>query len=396
MKLIRVAVIGGKLQGVEACYLARKAGWRTRLVDRNADAIARALCDEFTVSDLSRMPELERALDSVDLVLPALEDPDALDGLHRYCAAADIPLAFDPRAYRISSSKIASDRLFADWGISAPRPWPEAGFPLIAKPSTSSGSRGVRLIRNLDQLRTAFPTPDAAAGWVIQEYLSGPSYSLEVIAAEGRTRCFLVTDLFMDACYDCKRVMAPTDLSAELIAEFESIGLEIAKAIDLRGIMDVEVILNDGRLKVLEIDARLPSQTPTAVYWSSGVNLVQVLGEAACGAGPPLPTAASVACRAVVYEHIQITPGVMQIGGEHLMADCGVLRLHSDFFGADEALTDYEPGRDDWRATLIIAGCGRKDAWDKRCGVLSAIRRAFGLEQFLDPEPSAPFGEGIT
>jgi pyrrolysine biosynthesis protein PylC len=386
---MRVAVVGGKLQGVEACYLARKAGWHIRLVDRRPDVIARSLCDEFVVSELTRGQDLSRAVGGIDLILPALEDQEALDGLNRFCAAAGIPLAHDPRAYRLSSSKIASDRLFADRGIPAPKPWPEAGFPLIAKPSNSSGSRGIRIIRNMDQLRAAFPAGEAAGDWVVQEYLAGPSYSLEVVAAGGRVRCFQVTDLFMDAGHDCKRVTAPTELPAGLVDEFERIGRAIAEAIDLRGLMDVEVILNHGRLKVLEIDARLPSQTPTAVFWSSGANLVQVLGEAVCGAGLPLAPA-SAAGRAVVYEHIQVSPGLLKTGGEHMMASSGVLRLHSDFYGADEALTDYEPGRDDWRATLINAGSNRREAWHKRCEVLAAIRRTFGIGRFLDPEPSAP------
>lgn len=386
---MRVAVVGGKLQGVEACYLARKAGWHIRLVDRRADVLARNLCDEFVVSDLMREQDVGRVLGGVDLVFPALEDQEALDGLNRFCAAAGIPLAFDPRAYRLSSSKIASDKLFADLGIPAPKPWPEADFPLIAKPSGSSGSRGIRIIGNMDQLREAFPAGEAAADWVLQEYLCGPSYSLEVAAAGGCARCFQVTDLFMDADHDCKRVTAPTALPAGFVDEFERIGRAIAEAIDLQGLMDVEVILNGGRLKVLEIDARLPSQTPTVVFWSTGVNLVRVLGEAACGVELPFPPI-SAAGQAVVYEHIEVNAGLLQTGGEHMMAGCGILRQQSDFYGADEALTDYEPGRDDWRATLIIADGNPTAAWRKRCEVLADIRRTFGIGRFLDPEPIAP------
>ena len=386
---MRLAVVGGKLQGVEACYLALKAGWHTRLVDRHPDALARGLCDEFVLSDLAREQDMRRVFGGVDLVLPALEDQGALEALCRFCAAAGLPLAFDPQAYRVSSSKIASDQLFADRGIAAPKPWPEAGFPLIAKPSNGSGSRGIRILRSMEQLCAAFPDEEASAGWVLQEYLHGPSYSLEVAAAGGRIRCFQVTDLFMDEAYDCKRVTAPTELPAGLVAEFERIGRTIAEAVGLRGLMDVEVILDGGRLNVLEIDARLPSQTPTAVFWSSGVNLVQILGEAACGAELPPPPASS-ACRAVVYEHIRVSPGLLQTGGEHMMAGSGVLRLHSDFYGADEALSDYAPARDDWRATLIVAGGSRREAWHKRCEVMADIRRTFALGRFLESEPTDP------
>jgi pyrrolysine biosynthesis protein PylC len=160
----------------------------------------------------------------------------------------------------------------------------------------------------------------------------------------------------------------------------------IAGAIQLRGLMDVEVILNSGQLKVLEIDARLPSQTPTVVYWSSGVNLVQVLCEGFCGKMMP-PAPEVPAERGVVYEHIHVHPGLMEIGGENLMTASSALQVYSDFFGADEALTDYVAGRDDWRATLIITGSNREEAWQKRCQVLSDICGSFGIGQTLDPEP---------
>lgn len=386
---MRVAVVGGKLQGVEACYLARKAGWHVRLIDGRPDAPARGLCDEFVVKPVEAVDGLEQAFDGIDLILPALEDPKALDALGRFSAAAGLAFAFDPLAHRVSSSKLMSDRLFAELQIPAPLPWPDAGFPILAKPSGGSGSRGIRIIRSADQLRAEFPGGGAAAEWVAQEYLPGPSYSLEVIAAGGGARCFQVTDLFVDAGHDCKRVTAPTELCPRLVAEFERIGLALADAIDLRGLMDVEVILNGGRLKVLEIDARLPSQTPTAVFWSSGENLVQLLGEAACGRELPAPRPFT-SMRAVVYEHVQVSPGRLEIGGEHVMAGADILRLHRNFFGADEALTDYAPGRSGWRATLIVTGGTRDEAWRRRCEVLADIRRMFGLDRFVDPEPSVP------
>jgi len=309
---MRIAVAGGKLQGVEACYLAGKAGWFVRLVDCRPEGLARRLCDEFILSDLTREEHLERVFGGVDLIVPALEDPGALDALSRFSSISGIPLAFDARAYRISSSKVLSDRVFAELKVPAPTPWPGGGFPLIAKPSGGSGSRGLRLIHDLDQLRAAGTSGVAPGAWVVQEYLHGPSYSLEVVSAGGAVRCFQVTQLFVDAGYDCKRVLAPADLSAGLTSEFERIGRRIAEAIDLRGLMDVEVVLNNGRLNVLEIDARLPSQTPTAVFWSSGVNLLQVWCEAFCADALPPPCNAAAA-RAVVYEHIAVRPGLLEI-----------------------------------------------------------------------------------
>ena len=59
--------------------------------------------------------------------------------------------------------------------------------------------------------------------------------------------------------------------------QFQDLGLRIAAKLTMTGIMDVEVINDQGILKVLEIDARLPSQTPTAVYKSTGTNMLELL-----------------------------------------------------------------------------------------------------------------------
>lgn len=385
---MRIAVVGGKLQGVEACYLARKAGWRVCLVDRRPDVPARGLCDEFRLADVCDHRAASGALAGVDLVLPALEDPAGLEALVGQAGQLSTPLVFDPEAYRISSSKLASDRLFADLGLPVPRPWPRCPFPVIAKPSSGSGSRGVRIIRNEKELTAFFPQPRLMDGWVVQEFLEGPSFSIEVLGNPGNYQAVQVTDLFVDPGYDCMRVEAPSVLPAGQVEEFRQLALRLAEAVQLRGLMDVEVILNQGRLKVLEIDARLPSQTPTVVWWSSGFNMLNALRDVFLRRFTPV---GPLPCnRAVVYEHVRATPSGLETGGEHVMAAAGPLRLIEDFFGVDEALSDYEPGCPDWRATLISAARTRAEARAKSCRALAAIRRSLGAKQ----EPAAASADG--
>ena len=381
-----IAVVGGKLQGVEACYLARKAGWEIVLVDRNPLVPARGLCDTFIVADVRQERDLSRVFQRADLVLPALEDPATLDALVRRAQKEDLPLAFDLGAYAVSSSKRRSDRLFAELGFPAPQPWPDCRFPLIVKPSAGSGSRGVRIIKDREELRAFFPDLALPPDLVVQEFLEGPSYSIEVIGRPGAYEIFQITELFVDSGYDCKRVLAPAELGDERVEEFENLATSIAQAVELTGIMDVEVILHAGKLKVLEIDARLPSQTPTAVFWSTGWNFIEILSDLV-RSGAPVQKKAPLCKRAVVYEHIHVTPGCLTVAGEHVMAAAGELRLHADFFGADEALSDYMPGRQEWRATLIVTGIDRGEAMERRDQVVETIRRLFDLQGFTDEEP---------
>jgi pyrrolysine biosynthesis protein PylC len=195
----------------------------------------------------------------------------------------------------------------------------------------------------------------------------------------------------MDASYDCKRVRAPAPVSAELAREMERLAAGLAGALGLRGLMDLEVILHDGRLKLLEIDARLPSQTPIAVLWSTGYNMVEALGALALGSpggAPPTPLPPAAAWRAAVLEHVHAAGNLLEVSGEHVLARRGPLRVERDFFGADEAITDRVPGRSDWVATLLCSGQDAGQAWRRRCDAVQAIRRAHGLDVFRSPEPS--------
>jgi pyrrolysine biosynthesis protein PylC len=194
----------------------------------------------------------------------------------------------------------------------------------------------------------------------------------------------------MDANFDCKRVKAPTILSKKMIRNLEREALTLAKAINLRGVMDVEVILNDRKLKVLEIDARLPSQTPTVVYLSTGINIFEILAKIFCQDSELVPPDIS-SPRGVIYEHIEVSPEKLEVSGEHIMAGAGPLKLLKNFFGADEAITNYRPRMPSWSATLIVVERDRETAWAKRCGVIHEIMKHCSIKNYMDPQPPSSF-----
>jgi pyrrolysine biosynthesis protein PylC len=385
---LKIAVVGGKLQGTEAAYLARQAGWPVIMIDKNPDVPAQGLADEFYRLDVTGdRSGLRAILRKAELIVPALEDARALDYLREDADEEGVPIAYDAPSYKISSSKKSSDRLFAELGIPAPRPGPLGPLPLLAKPSNLSGSRGVRKIlsqKELDSfLASAGPEPE---DWVIQEYLEGPSYSLEIFGLGDEYVSLQTTVIEVDSQYDCKRVLAPADISMYLQNEFGRIGRKIAAALKLKGIMDVEVILHQGRLKVLEIDARLPSQTPTAVFKSTGVNMVELLGDVFVrnSLSEPFPTPRE---KAVIYEHIRVSPEAIEVLGEHIMAAAAPLQVRKDFFGADEAVTDFARGKSNWAATLIFVEDSRREVQAKRDETIKSLKKHLGIDVFKDPGP---------
>ena len=299
------------------------------LIDRKPAPPAAGLADVQHVFDVTEDEAWTRdVLESCDAVLPACEDDVTLAWLAEHLPAWDIPLLFDLDAYRVTSSKLRSNELLARLGVPRPRPWPDCGLPVVCKPSGGSGSEGVRvaateaqLAEALDELRRQGHEP------VCEEFVAGPSLSLEVVGLGGRQQALLPTALEFDAGYDCKRVTAPVEAPAGLLASFAESSLLVAQALRLDGVMDVEVMVAGGQAKVIEIDARLPSQTPTAVYHACDVNIVALLVEGFQSG--VLPAADCTPQRAVVYEHVRVADGALAVCGEHALAAARPLHLQS-------------------------------------------------------------------
>ena len=367
----KVLVLGGKLQGVEAVYLMKKSGWQVTVVDLDPDCAASAMADTFLCFDIMEADKLQQVMREHDFIIPALEKLPVLSVIDETARECGVKMMFCMDAYRITRSKLASDAMFHKLGVSSPRYWPNCSFPVIAKPSDRNGSEGVCRISERAKLELYQARHPGLTDVVVQEYLEGPSYSIEIIAEKGRMWTFEVTELEMDDRYDCKRVICPSGLSPKLQSDFAKCAGELAEMVKLDGIMDVEAILNDGQLKVLEIDARLPSQTLTAVYHSTGVVPPAIYAEGIGSGGvlccPRCPE------RGVIYEHIYVEAGQLRFVGEHIMGTQGALNWTYGFFGADEALTNYRPGRASWAATLMITADSRKEAWKKHEEVIRTI-----------------------
>lgn len=359
---MKICIIGGRLQGTEACYLARACGMESILIDIDPEVPAGGIADRFVSGDLVREePAVIEAFRSCDLILPANENDELLAKICELSQRYGKPLAFDPEAYEITKSKIRSDRLFHENGIPAPRYFPEGKAPYVVKPSDGSGSTGVMKLETYEEALAY--SEHATPGDIIQEYLEGPSYSIEVIGQPGNYRTYTVTEVHVDEGYDCYMITSPVKLPGSKLERFSEIAVKIAELVGLRGLMDVEVIDDGEDLKVLEIDARLPSQTPIAVLKSSGMNLLEELSdmtlygefrkENTAGKGQEKIFAA--------YEDYEKKDGVISAHGEHIMRDAGPLTFRKNFLGSMETMTDWKDSRSDFRGIFINWGKDKEE-----------------------------------
>ena len=181
----------------------------------------------------------------------------------------------------------------------------------------------------------------------------------------------LFRSLLMDEAFDCRGVVAPTGSSPSFVREMEAALLNLAEMLRLHGLMDLEVIQTPEGMRVLEIDARFPSQTPTAVWLSTGINLAEHL--AACFF-PYAPGSGLGAPRFARYEHVLCKDGGLHFLGEHIMGQFGPLEPVNGFCGADEALVGGSLLSGSWAATLMFAGQDAEDVASRRSDCIEHLR----------------------
>ena len=372
---VKIVIAGGKLQGVEAAFLAHEAGIDTVLIDKKSNPPAAGLCRAFFQIDvLKDFSQLVSILEKVDLVIPAFENILALDALCMASKEAKTPIAYDAKSYFMTYSKKRSNRFFKEIGVKTPQSWPDCCLPVILKPSVSSGSRGVSRIDTRKDMDAFFiQAGPERKNWIIEEYLTGPSYSMEVFGLNEQYLTLQVTELGMDSSYDCNRVIAPADITESLDKLIKKIAINIAKNMHLKGIMDVEFIIDrEGLPRVLEIDARLPSQTPSTVYKSTGVNMLEIIFDIFVkGHMPVIPEITKP--KGVIYEHIEVSQSGVKFPGEHIMSNVDYLEIVTNLFYADLSITNFNKHPFSWVSTNIIIGENRETAFLKRKKVINNI-----------------------
>ena len=154
--------------------------------------------------------------------------------------------------------------------------WRGWALPVILKPRSGSGSNGVRLIERREQLDTAL-----GSDWVVQEYLPGREFSLDVLTSvAGEVRAVVPRERLK---LDSGIAITSRTVHDERL---ELIGRRAVELTGLTAVANVQVREDAlGTPRLLEINPRFPGTMSLTV--ASGVNMPKLaLGELL---GRPLP-----------------------------------------------------------------------------------------------------------
>jgi carbamoyl-phosphate synthase large subunit len=150
-------------------------------------------------------------------------------------------------------------------------------YPVVVKPRTGSGSRDITVVMSADELKIMEPSAD----FIVQEYLPGEEYSIDVLAdTDGR----IVAGV--------PRVRARVDSGVSVAGrtlhdrELEEFGATVASTVGLTYIANVQVRRDHaGRPALLEVNPRAPGSLSLTV--ASGVDMPRMALDALRGRGLP-------------------------------------------------------------------------------------------------------------
>lgn len=146
--------------------------------------------------------------------------------------------------------------------------------PVIVKPRTGSGSRGIRLISERAEL-ASIPRDGTQ---LVQELLPGPEWSLDVLAgADGGVRAVVPRERL--------KVDSGIAIAGRTVRDpvLEDYGARVAGLIGLTTVANVQVkMAADGEPALLEVNARFPGTMPLTV--AAGVDMPALAVAEALGA----------------------------------------------------------------------------------------------------------------
>ncbi|MCY4725372.1 5-(carboxyamino)imidazole ribonucleotide synthase [Nocardioides sp. STR2] len=262
-----LAVIGG---GQLARMMAQPAialGLPLRLLAEAEGVSAAQVIPDHLVGDYTDLPTLRKVTDGAVVVT---FDHEHVPTAHLHALADDgVAVRPGPEALVHAQDKAVMRRRLAELDVPCPRnavvtstaDVEAFGFPCVLK-TTRGGydGKGVWVVRGPDEAQVAFDAAAAAGVEVLAEELVEFRRELSALVARspsGQAAAYpVVASTQLDGI--CHEVVAPApDLAPALAGEAQEIALRVAGALDVTGILAVELFeTTDGRILVNELAMR--------------------------------------------------------------------------------------------------------------------------------------------
>ncbi len=262
-----IGLVGGGQLGRMSALAAARLGYRCHILTREEDSPARQVAMAATISDYQEPVSLRRFAAAVDVISFEFENVSA-EGLDLLASLK--PVRPSPEILRISQDRVLEKSFLNRTGI-ATAPWApvndldalraaaaQIGLPAVLK-TTRLGydGKGQALLRGTADLPDAFavlsPKPLILEGFV------DFAKEISVVAARGEDGGYAAFDAVENhhRQHILDLTLAPAPVPPSVDEQAQAITRRIADAVDLVGVLAVEMFVDrDGRVLVNEIAPR--------------------------------------------------------------------------------------------------------------------------------------------
>ncbi|RSV38751.1 carbamoyl-phosphate synthase large subunit [Sphingomonas sp. ABOLE] len=295
----KVVILGGGPnrigQGIEfdyccchACFALADAGYETIMVNCNPETVStdydtsdRLYFEPLTAEDVLEILEIEKSKGELVGVIVQFGGQTPLN-LAKALEDAGIPiLGTSPDAIDLAEDRERFADLVAKLGLKQPangiaRSRDEAvrvaeriGYPVLMRPSYVLGGRAMEIVDSLQQLDDYIQTAVQVSGdspVLIDQYLRD-AIEVDVDAIADGTDVVVagVLQHIEEAGVhsgDSACSIPPYSLPAEIIAEIERQTVALARALKVKGLMNIQFAVKDGEVYLIEVNPRASRTVP--------------------------------------------------------------------------------------------------------------------------------------
>lgn len=302
----KLLIIGASILQLPAIKKAKELGHYVAVADFNPNAVGIPFADKFynaSTIDIDAICEVAKDFQPDGIMTLATDMP--MRSIAAATSLLGLPGISMDTAIK-STDKGEMIKAFKERGVESP--WfyiiekeeqlqevmPCIEYPCILKPTDNAGSRGVMLVNSEAELMEAYQysVSQSRGGWVIlEEYMTGPEVSVEVMVVDGEPHVLQVTDkLTTGAPYFVEmRHNQPSMLPTNDVERIKDLACRAVKSVGINcGPSHVEIKLTPSGPKMVELGARMGGDCITThlVPLSTGVDMIKATIDVSLGLTP--------------------------------------------------------------------------------------------------------------
>lgn len=299
----KILIIGASILQLPAIRKAKELGYYVAVADYNPNAIGISYADEyFNVStiDVDGVIEVAKTFRPDGVMTLATDMP--MRAVAAACQVFGLP-GITPDTALKATDKGEMIKAFKKYGVE--HPWffvvkdktelknilREVTYPCIMKPTDNAGSRGVVLCHSIDDITSEYEYShheSRSGAVIIEEYLQGPEFSVEVMVVDGAPYILQITDKLTTGAPHFVEMghSQPTQQPEMIQKQIKDLARRAVKAVGINiGPAHVEMILTKNGPKMVELGSRMGGDCITThlVPLSTGVDMVAATIKLACG-----------------------------------------------------------------------------------------------------------------